>query len=212
MEKFKKSGAWMGVLLALPLGGLTELHAESLWQKAGSGRSMYASRIAWRVGDLLTVTVSENIDYNSTQSVDVGSKNSPLVDLGGILLDSLDVKELQGKSVQLSDLLNGKYFTTPSAVDGSTQILASQIPVSVVDVLPNQNLVVEGMRHLSFGGESRYMVLQGVVRPLDIDVTTNTVTSNRIANARIEFIADGAVGEVQRKGWLTRFVDKINPF
>jgi flagellar L-ring protein FlgH len=212
MKTLRPPSVFFPLLLSAVLLPTPGLMAESLWLKGGSERSMYASKIAWQVGDILTVSVNEAIDYNSTQSMDVGSKNSPLVDLGGVLLDSVKWKELEGASVALSDLLSGRYFTTPSSVDGSTNVLSSQIPVAVIDVLPNRNLVVEGMRHLTFSGESRYMVLQGIVRPLDIDVTTNTVASNRVANARIEFIADGAVGQVHRKGWFTRFVDRINPF
>ncbi len=185
---------------------------ESLWLKGGTERSMYASKIAYRIGDILTISISETIDYNSTQSLDTGTKSSPLIDLAGAFMDDNSIAQLEAAGVTLSDLLGGNYATSPSAVNGSTNIVSAQIPVAVIDVLPNHNLVVEGMRHISFSGESRYVVFHGIVRPLDIDVTTNTVASNRVANAQMEFVSKGAVGDVQQKGWFTRFVDKINPF
>jgi flagellar L-ring protein precursor FlgH len=202
------------IILWAALGAFSvqPLSAESLWIKGGTERSMYASKIAFRVGDILTISVSETIDFNSTQNIDTGTKSSAVIDLAGVLLDSVDWNELEGSSVALSDLLGGRYSTTPSAISGNTNVVAAQIPVAVIDVLPNQNLVVEGMRHIMFSGESRYVVFKGIVRPLDIDVTTNTVASNKVANAQMEFVSKGTVGDVQRKGWFTRFVDSINPF
>lgn len=199
-------------LLAATIMGVTSTHAESLWLKGGTERSMFSSKIAYRVGDILTVAVNETIDYNSTQGIDTGTKSSALINVAGQFLDDIQIGQLEGGDVSLSDLLGGRYSTTPSAVNGTTNIVSAQIPVAVIDVLPNHNLVVEGMRHISFAGESRYVVFQGIVRPLDIDVSTNTVASNRVANAQMEFVSSGAVGDVQRKGWFTRFVDKINPF
>ncbi len=208
--KINSRNALFAVIAVVSLGGA--LSAESLWLKGNTERSMYSSKIAYRVGDILTVAVSEVIDFNSTQSIDTGSKDSALVDLAGVLFDSIDWDRLDGQTVAFSDILKGEYQTTPSAVSDSMNIVSAQIPVAVIDVLPNHNLVVEGMRQINFSGESRHIVFQGIVRPLDIDVTTNTVSSNRVANAQIQFVSRGAVGDVQRKGWFTRFVDKINPF
>jgi len=210
---FKSRDLLLGVGIGVTILALAPtLEAESLWIKGGTERSMYASHIAYRVGDILTISVSETIDFNSTQSISSGVKSSPLINVAGAFLDDINVRQLQGSDVTLSDLLGGNYATTPSAVNGSTNIVSAQIPVTVIDVLPNHNLVVEGMRHITFAGESRYVVFQGIVRPLDIDVTTNTVASNKVANAQMEFVSKGAVGDVQQKGWFSRFVDKINPF
>lgn len=199
------------ICLAILVTG-SSVCAESLWLKGGTERSMYASKIAYRVGDILTVSVNEVIDFNATQSINSGSKDSSLIDLAGVLLDTMEWSELEGKNVAFSDLLKGDYFTSPSSINDSMNIVAAQIPVGVIDVLPNHNLVVEGMRNISFSGETRFIVFRGIVRPLDIDVTTNTISSNRVANAQLEFVSKGAVGDVQRKGWFTRFVDKVNPF
>lgn len=211
-QKLKRAccGAIALLVMNLLIPGVA--NGESLWLKGGTERSMYASKIAYRVGDILTISVNETIDYNSTQAIDTGTKSSALVDIAGAFLNDINVNQLADSDVTLSKLLGGNYVTTPSAVNGSTNIVSAQIPVAVIDVLPNHNLVVEGMRNITFVGESRYVVFQGIVRPLDIDVTTNTVASNRVANATMEFVSKGAVGDVQRKGWFTRFVDKINPF
>ena len=209
LMKHVYSCVWLAIVL---IGIGDRVQGESLWLQGGTERSMYAAKTAYRVGDILTVQVSEATSFDATQSIDSGSKSSAAIDLAGVLLDSINWKELEGKSVAFSDLLSGKYSTTPSAVSDTMNVVSAQIPVAVIDVLPNHNLVVEGMRHIAFSGENRYIVFRGIVRPLDIDVATNTVMSNQVASAEIEFVSQGAVGDVQRKGWFTRFLDKINPF
>ncbi len=203
---------WLYAIVVGCVFAVSSVKAESLWLRGGTERSMFSSKIAYGVGDILTVSISETVDFNSTQSFDSGRKSSPLISIGGVLLDSIDWEELEGKDIKLSDILGGQYSTSPSSVTNTTNVAQAQIPVTVIDVLPNHNLVVEGTRLVTFTGERRYAVFQGIVRPLDIDVTTNTVVSNRVADARIEFISEGAIGDVQEKGWFTRFVDGINPF
>ena len=198
---------WLSAGIMIP-----EAHGDSLWNRADSPKSMFASKTAFAVGDLLTVTIEEMVDFNASQSINTGQKSSPVIDLAGVLVDSINWKELEGKEVKLSDLLKGQYSTSPSSITDTMNVLQAQIPVAVIDVLPNGNLVLEGMRVVSFSGEHRHAVFQGVVRPLDVDPITNTVSSTRVADARIEFISQGTVGDVQRKGWFTRFVDKVNPF
>jgi flagellar L-ring protein precursor FlgH len=83
--------------------------------------------------------------------------------------------------------------------------------VRVIDVLPNQNLVIEGKRQTSFGGETQDIILRGIVRPADI-TANNTVFSYNVADATIKFSGKGAVSETQRKGWFTRVWEKLTPF
>ena len=63
--------------------------------------------------------------------------------------------------------------------------MADTIPVTVVDVLPNGNLVIEGVRVVTFSGETQYVVLHGLVRPDDVS-PANAVLSTSIADARVE--------------------------
>jgi flagellar L-ring protein precursor FlgH len=83
--------------------------------------------------------------------------------------------------------------------------------VTVVDVLPNGNLVIEGSRFVSYSGEKQYATLRGIVR-LDDITNTNTVASSSIADARVEFLSEGTISASQRKGWLSRVIDTVNPF
>ena len=77
--------------------------------------------------------------------------------------------------------------------------------------MPNGNLVIEGKRHTSFGGEQQDIVLRGVVRQEDI-ASDCTVYSYNVADATIQIQNKGVVSDDQSKGWFSRFWDKVKPF
>ena len=72
------------------------------------------------------------------------------------------------------------------------QTATSRAAVTVIDVLPNGNLVVEGVRLVRFSGETQFASLRGVVRPSDVQ-KDNTVLSTNIADAQIEFVSEGTL-------------------
>ena len=83
--------------------------------------------------------------------------------------------------------------------------------MTVIDVLPNGNMVVEGVRLVRFSGETQYASLRGIVRPVDVQ-KDNTVLSTNIADAQVEFVSEGSLTEAQKKGWLLRLANKASPF
>jgi flagellar L-ring protein precursor FlgH len=82
--------------------------------------------------------------------------------------------------------------------------------VTVTDVLPNGNLVIEGVRVVSFSGETQYVVLRGIVRRDDI-ARDNSVVSTNIADARVEFHSEGSLTDAQKRGWLARIYERLRP-
>ena len=101
-------------------------------------------------------------------------------------------------------------FSGGGTIANSEQIVA-QVTVRVVDVLPNGNMVIEGTRETSFGGEKQNITLRGVVRPADV-TANNTVYSYNVAEAKIQITGKGAITDSQRKGWFTKIWDKLTPF
>ena len=77
-------------------------------------------------------------------------------------------------------------------------------------VLPNGNLVIQGVRVVTFSGETQYVVLHGIVRRDDI-APDNSVQSTNIADARVEFYAEGALTDAQKRGWLAKIFEKVRP-
>jgi flagellar L-ring protein precursor FlgH len=89
--------------------------------------------------------------------------------------------------------------------------ITGRIAVTVVDVLPNGTLVVEGTRRTKFANESLDAVLRGTVRGEDV-TAANTVFSFNVADANIRYISKGTVSDSQKKGWFNRAWDKVTPF
>ena len=101
-------------------------------------------------------------------------------------------------------------FEGSGAVNNSGSI-NSRFAVRVVDVLPNKNLIIEGVRRTSFSGESQTIILRGTVRPQDV-TPVNTVVSYNLADVSIRFKDEGVVNDSQKKGWFGKLWDKVSPF
>jgi flagellar L-ring protein precursor FlgH len=82
--------------------------------------------------------------------------------------------------------------------------LQGDITVTVVDRLPNGNLVISGEKWLTINQGEEYIRLTGVIRPYDIE-PDNAVFSNRIADAQIAYSSKGVLAAANRMGWLSRF-------
>jgi flagellar L-ring protein precursor FlgH len=79
-------------------------------------------------------------------------------------------------------------------------------------VLPNGNLVVRGEKWLTLNTGEEFMRIEGLVRAADVK-SDNTVESNRIANARIQYSGKGQGQEAQSAGWLAKFfLSTLMPF
>jgi flagellar L-ring protein precursor FlgH len=70
--------------------------------------------------------------------------------------------------------------------------------------------VLEGVRVVTFSGETQYVVLHGIVRPDDI-ARDNTIQSSNIADARVQFYSEGTLTDAQKRGWLAKVYEKLRP-
>jgi flagellar L-ring protein precursor FlgH len=188
------------------------LRSESLWLAAsGAERSMFADRRAQRPGDILTIVVQESATASNTQKTRA-SKNTALQGAIERFLFSPAASGFGSHNGELpSSAFSGSNEFSASGEIANRNSLTTRAAVLVVDVQPNGNLVLEGVRVVTFGGETTYAVLTGVVRPDDI-TSANTVSSTAVANARVEFITEGSLTASQRKGWLTKVYETLRPF
>ena len=171
---------------------------------------MYADRKASRKGDILTVVVQESADASSTQNKE-STRKSTVNDTVSQFIFPPAVSGLGTHAGNLPSLqLAGASDYTGGGKVSNSQSLNSQAAVLVTDVLPNGNMVIEGVRLVTFSGETQYVVLHGLVRPDDIS-SANSVTSSHIAEAKVEFINKGALMDAEKKGWLTGIYEKLRP-
>lgn len=82
--------------------------------------------------------------------------------------------------------------------------LTGFITVTVIERLPNGNLVVAGEKQLTLNQGDETVRVSGVVRPSDIS-TNNVVPSFKVADAEITYGGKGFVADSNKMGWLARF-------
>jgi flagellar L-ring protein precursor FlgH len=192
-----------GPALAQPTG--------SLWPAGAGERSHFADRKASRAGDILTVVVSESATAQNNQSK-TSNRDSSLEDAVQQFLFSAATSGLGTHKGSLPGTsFAGKASNSGGGTVNNSQSLTSRAAVLVTDVLANGNLVIEGVRVVTFSGETQYVVLHGLVRPDDIS-SGNIVFSSNIADARVEFITEGTLTDAQKRGWLTKLYEKLRPF
>ncbi len=165
-----------------------------------AANSLYSDVKARRVGDIITVTLRENTNATksagNSSSKEANTSVNPIIGLGGNAL------QIGSEAVQLSMGSSNDYSGDAQATQSNS--LQGNISVTVVEVLPNQNLIIRGEKWLTLNNGDEYIRLTGVIRPADI-APTNEIESNKIANARIQYSGTGSFAEAQEKGWLTQF-------
>jgi flagellar L-ring protein precursor FlgH len=185
------------------------MQAKSLWTDFDNNEhGMYADARACSVGDIVTVVVSENSSMANNMSLTTSRDSN----IGFELKDLLYAGVIDGTYDGASPKTDINLSANDHAGSGSmsnTQTLSTYISVQVVDVLPNGNLVLEGMRKVSYSGETYYMITRGICRKYDVN-SDNQVNSSMIADASIEVVTEGTLTETQRKGWLMKLADRFS--
>lgn len=102
------------------------------------------------------------------------------------------------------DLSNKRKFTGDGQSKQNNRLDGS-LSVTVAKVLANGNLVIQGEKWIRINQGNEFVQLSGIVRPQDIRAD-NSITSNRIANARISYGGTGQVNNTNAQGWLARFL------
>lgn len=162
--------------------------------------NIYSDSKAHRVGDIISVILSENTQAKKNAKTELKKANSgalqPLIGLGGT------PATFNGNSIQLGyDQEND--FKGDSKSNQSNS-LNGNISVHVLRVLPNGNLMIRGEKWLTLNNGDEYIRLTGVIRSKDIG-SNNTIISSKVANARIQYSGTGTFADAQEQGWLAKF-------
>ena len=168
-----------------------------LWAGAPAP-SMFADRVARRVGDVLTIQIIEN----TTATAVAGTNTKEEYDAG-----------LEGSGTGALDFIPlfsaGGSSKSEHKGDGRTVRqgrLTGVVTARVVEVFPNGNLRIEGEKSLIINGERQLTILSGVVRPEDI-TPDNSIASNLLADAEITFKGKGVLANTERPGIFARIFD-----
>lgn len=184
----------------------------SLWTESGTRALIGANGNARQIGDLITVVIQES----SSTSIGATTDNSRTSDaeFGISSLLGADTSILSANPNMGASISLGGSAASSFSGDGSTTrdgSLSATITCTVLEVMPNGNLRIRGTKEVRVNREIQYLTLEGVVRPRDIRID-NTIQSNLIADARVEFTGNGVVSDKQGQGWGTRIADTLWPF
>jgi flagellar L-ring protein precursor FlgH len=161
---------------------------------------------ARRVNDLVTVRVVESVSAigSADSTLDKESKGS------GALTKLFGLETKFPGWLDPTSLANTNSNTSFKG-GGQTQRageLTATISARVVEVLPNGDLALEGIREVDINGDRQMIVLSGVVRTADIG-PGNVVPSTAIGQMRIRYFGRGLIKDNLQPGWVVRILNKI---
>lgn len=159
--------------------------AENLYNEA-TYQSLVADKKAFKIGDSLTILVVEAAKAESRAGT--GSEMGTNMRAG--VSDSVSTHNV-GLGIGSS--------SGGDAVTSRHGFLSAQLAVTVMAIDNNDLFDVSGEQTIIINGEEQKIVITGKVRRMDIS-KNNTILSNRLTNAKIEFSGDGVVGEAQDTG------------
>lgn len=190
---------WLLLMLVAVGVTLDSLRADNIWDRRDPRyANLFQDNKARNIGDILTVVINETTASNDREQRAQDKSNS--------LNGSINVPS--GSSA--SDASFRRRF------NGSAQLTTDRrfqdrLAVTVVDVMPNGNLVIEGFRSRVVAGEERVLKITGVVRAQDIGAG-NTVQSTSLANARVSYLGRGPMSSTVNQNLLGRIMNRIWPF
>jgi flagellar L-ring protein precursor FlgH len=185
----------------------------SLW-RPGS-KTFFRDPRARSIGDLLTVAVNLNEQAqfanqtaltrttSNTEAIQQVSSPSGLASFLGHVFPGIVTDPLVATS--------GSDSTQGQGNIQRSETVVVNVATTVVRVLPNNNLEIAGSQEIRLNNELREMNIRGIVRPEDI-ASDNTISSDRVAEARIAYGGRGVSSDLQRPAWGQDLLNRLAPF
>ncbi len=167
-------------------------------------KPLFEDARARAIGDTLTILISEKTSADKRTAATgaaTGSVNAKTGQLLGVPASSTGMLTVNGSLTSKSDNKD-----TGSA----SYNFSSTMGVTVIDVLPNGNLLVSGEKQIGLDRGAEYIRFSGVV-PLDAIGAGNVVPSTQVADARIEYRTNTQIDKSQLASMLNRFFYSLLP-
>ena len=173
----------------------------------GGSAADFRDARANRTGDLITVKIAINDRASLNNTSNRSRKSAAGADLG-FTYDVMGVVETEFGG-------NGSVNSNSSSSGQGSTVRSERIDLSVAavvtKVLPNGYLLIEGSQEVVVNFEQRTLRVAGLIRPADI-APDNSITYEKIAEARIAYGGRGRSTEVQQPGWGQQIWDRVSPF
>lgn len=182
--------------------------SNSTWSDAGA--SLFRDARAVQVGDVVTVRISikdkASIDNASNRTRDASYSQSGALDF---VVNAFGYAKSGDAKINAD--ANGSTSTQGKGEIKRSENIDLLVAAQVIDVMPNGNLVVSGSQEVRVNFEVRVLNVAGIVRPGDVS-PENSISYDKIAEARISYGGRGRITEVQQPGAGQQLIDLISPF
>ena len=184
----------------------------SLWKKGSSG--FFQDQRAAKVGDIITVNISaKDTATLKNKTEQLRDTNEDTVNVNAIAGYEKYADKYLPKGVDAATLFDVKSDHDVSGegkIDRSEKIDMTMAAV-VIQVLPNDNLVIQGTQEIRVNYELRQLSVRGIIRRADIS-SDNTIESSKIAELRVSYGGKGTVSDMQEPRYGRQLIDILSPF
>jgi flagellar L-ring protein FlgH len=167
--------------------------------QSGYDMRLFEDNKATRIGDILTIKLQEVTQAKKGDAMNTNKNISISASAPSVMGFALSA--LTGNDAK-TEVASKRTFAGQGKADQSNS-LEGDISVTVTEVLPNGNLKVRGEKRVTLNQGDEYVRLSGIVRPVDI-AADNSISSDKVADATLMYIGDGAVADASKMGWLSR--------
>ncbi len=195
------------VTMPMPTPLAIEPASNSLWRPGA--RAFFKDQRAKEIGDVLTVVV--NIQNETAQLSNETRRTRDNAKETVSITNFLNKDIVPGvNATPAVDFTSGSdYRGTGTIKRGET--INIRLAGVVLQVLPNGNLAISGRQEVRVNSELRELQVAGVIRPEDIR-SDNTISWDKIAEARISYGGRGSLSDVQQPRYGQQIFDVIFPF
>lgn len=176
---------------------------------------LFSDHKAMHANDIVKVVISETA--SSSNSGAKALSESDTSGMGGGLIAPTGggvAGTIAGEVNKISNV--GYTANSTSAYKGSGSAtkdakFATTITARIVKVLQNGNYFITGKREILIDDQKQIVQISGVIRPYDID-QYNSINSNQMSEAKIQYKTQGDVDRATQQGWGTKALQSIMPF
>ncbi len=164
--------------------------------------SMFQDPKPYRIGDIITIKLQEST--SASKSAGTSTSKEDELSMAAPTFFGLTPTH-NGSNLFEMNVAPEREFSG-EADSSQSNSLSGEITVTVVDILPNNNLVVQGEKWFTLNQGKEYIRIAGVVRPQDV-LPDNTLASSKLADAQIAYSGEGFLADANEQGWFGQFLN-----
>ncbi len=211
IENPAENGNYQRVSMPMPHIAEVKLENNSLW--GGNKHTFFKDQRANNIGDILTVVIDIDDEADLQNKTERTRSNTEDAGLDSFLGNELKLAEIFPEGINPTSLIDLD-SASKSKGGGKTEReeeVRMKLAATVTQILPNGNMVIQGRQEVRVNFEKRILELAGVIRPEDI-TTGNSISYDKIAEARISYGGKGQITDVQQPRYGQQVYDILFPF